>query len=137
VYFTSLPFKHESSIFTANALLHILISSAMPPIVFTMRVYMTQGLFGIILGHLLSFVPSFSSMWGIYAIAKYQLYSSFSNEIFTLLAIQQGREKYIYNHFDWNIGLQPLIFLILSIPLYLGLLLFFELRSQANARQRA
>jgi hypothetical protein len=41
-------------------------------------------------------------------------------------------EDVVLDTFDWNIGLQPLVFLALSAPIYLALFFFFEYHWKAR-----
>jgi hypothetical protein len=71
VYVTNLIFNSESSVFALNTLFHTLIGMFLPSIILVLRIFPSTEVVGYVVGHIVSLIPSFSCVWGIYAVAKY------------------------------------------------------------------
>ena len=71
VYASNLIFNTESAVFALNTLFHTLIGMFLPSIILVLRIFPSTETVGYVLGHIVSIIPSFSCVWGIYAVAKY------------------------------------------------------------------
>jgi len=101
----------------------------MPMTIMILRVIESTEKVGVILCHIFSLVPGFSTLWGIFVIGKYFFIFAILNSksMFETIYTFYHEKDIKYDDFEWNIGLQPLVFLIGTIPFYLSLLLIYEL----------
>ena len=114
--------------FLANTAFHAILGMYMPLILLVIKALVSIELIGQIINAILCLIPTFSCLWGIFVIPNKTILSF-------LKRLHSG--KYTnYEDFDWEIGLQPLVFLIASGPLYLFLLYLFEVPLKRFFRRR-
>ena len=127
VYFSNLIFSKESSVFAINAAFHSLVGMILPSVIYLLRLIKSTRLVGYILCHIVSLIPSFSCVWGMFIIANKSTLQQMNNI---------NGDKDVLEDFDWKVGLQPLVFLILSFPVYTILHFLFELKLKKLLRRR-
>lgn len=100
----------------------------LPSVCMVLRVVALTEKVGYVLVHVFSLVPTFSAIWGSYIIASMDTYEK---------AYYHYHKRHgNFKEFDWGIGLQPLVFLAISGPLYMALLFLWELKLKWVLRNR-
>jgi hypothetical protein len=70
VYLTTLLFSTESTAYSVSAFFHLILGMLAPSLTIALRFQENFYMLGIVLHHIFSLVPTFSSVWGLTIVAK-------------------------------------------------------------------